>query len=534
MAVNTKMPLTNTADGYLCEGTDIRGGYFVIDKLVNIPSTITKVGSLCFCQEDSKFYQFNGTSWESSLVIPSIDGLASEDFVTESIKNKVDDTTLENYYTKTEADEEFMTQSEVDTRINDVISKASNTDTIKDLTSLVDYLDSHGTEASEMATAITELETNKADNAEATQEVAGLMSAADKKKLDSIAEGADVNVADTDETITLVTDLYAYTTIGKISASNTNPKLVATAGSTLKTVFNTVFGTQQDEQPTIDVSGVSLSKSQGTTSFGGGEYGESISATTDTITFTLNNSATASYGYRCGNVKTVGSARFKYAITKQSNADIKITLPSGQTASSSMVTAGTYISHSGNVLYCNFNSSNQVKIKISLAAGNTTTSSQTRYETITGSVVLGEAWTNDGTTAKKIDKFLTYLKNDATTTSYYSGGNKDATTSRYTISAGYVPYGYTLTASLPSSLPTSGRSKSKPSSITVSGGNSSTYLYIFVPTDNSDITSLTASGFDVPFSKISSSTSLVVNNNKSATYKVFKTNDPVKADTFKL
>jgi hypothetical protein len=166
MAVNTKMPLTNTADGYLCEGTDIRGGYFVIDKLVNIPSTITKVGSLCFCQEDSKFYQFNGTSWESSLVIPSIDGLASEEFVTESIKNKIDDTTLENYYTKTEADEEFMTQSEVDTRINDVISTASNTDTIKDLTSLVDYLDNHGTEASEMAAAITSLEENKADKTE--------------------------------------------------------------------------------------------------------------------------------------------------------------------------------------------------------------------------------------------------------------------------------------------------------------------------------------------------------------------------------
>jgi hypothetical protein len=61
MAVNTKMPLTNTADGYLCEGTDIRGGYFVIDKVENIPNTIAKTGSLCFCQEDSKFYQYNGT-----------------------------------------------------------------------------------------------------------------------------------------------------------------------------------------------------------------------------------------------------------------------------------------------------------------------------------------------------------------------------------------------------------------------------------------------------------------------------------------
>ena len=287
----------------------------------------------------------------------------------------------------------------------------------------------------------------------ATQSTAGLMSATDKKKLDGIAEGAGVNVADTDETITLVKDLYAYTNIGKISASNTNPKLVAAAGSTLKTVFNNVFGTQQDEQPSINTDGVSLSKSQTTVSAGGGEFGTSVSAATPTITFTLNNSATASYGYRCGNSKTVGSARFKYAITKQSNADIKITLPSGQTASSSMVTAGTYVTHSGNILYCNFDSSNKVSIKISLDAGSTTTSSQTRYGTITGSVILGEAWSNDGTTSKKIDKFLTYLGNDATTTSYYSGGTKENTTSSYTISAGskYVYWAKSTSTTTPTS-----------------------------------------------------------------------------------
>ena len=63
MAVNTKMPLTNTADGYLCEGTDIRGGYFVIDKTENIPNTIAKTGSLCYCTDSSKFYQFDGMDW---------------------------------------------------------------------------------------------------------------------------------------------------------------------------------------------------------------------------------------------------------------------------------------------------------------------------------------------------------------------------------------------------------------------------------------------------------------------------------------
>ena len=184
------------ADNVVVESKYVKGSYVVVantderDSLKGEAGENIVVGSLCYCQADSTFYQYNGIGWDESLsfagyategyvdeevkneleklaeTIPSIEGLASEEFVTESIKNKVDDTTLENYYTKTEADEEFMTQSEVDTRINDVISKASNTDTIKDLTSLVDYLDSHGTEASEMATAISSLEENKADKTE--------------------------------------------------------------------------------------------------------------------------------------------------------------------------------------------------------------------------------------------------------------------------------------------------------------------------------------------------------------------------------
>ena len=347
----------------------------------------------------------------------------------------------------------------------------------------------------------------------------------------SVANGVPTWASSTDETITLATNLYAYANIGKIVASNTNPKLVATAGSTLKTVFNEVFGTQQDEQPSINTNGVSLSMEQTKVSAGGDEYGTSVDAMSADITFTLNNSATAKYGYRCGNTKTTTSnAAFKYAITKQNNADIKITLPSGKTAAANMVVVGTYVSHSNNILYCNFNN-NQVQIHISADAGNTTTDNQTRYGVITGSVTLGDAQTSNGT---KIDKFLTYLENDATTTDYYSGGTKSATTTSYTISAGYVPYCYALASSVPSSLPTSGRSKNKPTSITVSGGSSSTYLYIFVPNNKSDITSLSASGFDVPFSKVESNKSLVVNNNKSANYKVFKTNDSVKADTFKI
>jgi hypothetical protein len=352
-----------------------------------------------------------------------------------------------------------------------------------------------------------------------------------------------------DETsITLASDLYAYTAIGKITgASNTNPKKVASKGETLKTVFNAVFGTQQDTQPTITTSNVRLNVDAGTTTSGGGEYGAAVSSTNVTITFTLANSGTANYGYRCGTTKTTDSQTFYYPVTKQSNADIKITLPSGQTAEASMVTTtnmGTdaegkaipaCVSVSNNVLYCNFNINKQVSIKISLPAGNVTTESQTRYGQVTGEVTLGAAQKEDKLTAgTAITKFLTYLGNDANETSKLSGGNKSNTAGSYTINAGYIPYTYCLSASLPSELPTTSRSQNLPSSITVSGGTDSTYLYIFVPSGKSDISGMTAGGFSVPFTKVSSSKAYAVNNGKQTTYKVFKTEGAVKGDTFSI
>lgn len=125
---------------------------------------------------------------------PSLEGLATETFVNEAIatraesdhiheqyltehqdiSGKVDRTELDNYYTKSQADTEFMTQAEVDARVNEVISKASDTETIKDLASLVDYLDKHGAEAAEMATAISNLETTKAEISYVNTEVSSV------------------------------------------------------------------------------------------------------------------------------------------------------------------------------------------------------------------------------------------------------------------------------------------------------------------------------------------------------------------------
>ena len=63
---------------------------------------------------------------------------------------------LEDY--KTEADGLYMTQTEVDARIDKIITDAVDGDTLTSLTALVQYVNEHGGEAAEMAEAIEALE----------------------------------------------------------------------------------------------------------------------------------------------------------------------------------------------------------------------------------------------------------------------------------------------------------------------------------------------------------------------------------------
>lgn len=63
---------------------------------------------------------------------------------------------LEDY--KTEADGLYMTQTEVDARIDKIITDAVDGDTLTSLTALVQYINEHGGEAAEMAKAIEALE----------------------------------------------------------------------------------------------------------------------------------------------------------------------------------------------------------------------------------------------------------------------------------------------------------------------------------------------------------------------------------------
>jgi hypothetical protein len=148
--------------------------------------------------------------------------------------------------------------------------------------------------------------------------------------------------------------------------------------------------------------------------------------------------------------------------------------------------------------------------------------------TIEGKATAPTGYTSDERVAKN------NLGHDTTFKIESDTSEKESSESSTSVSAGYVPYTYVLASSTPDNLPTENRSKAKPSSITVSGGNANTYLYIFIPTSSSDISSIKSSGFGVPFTQIETSKSYVVNNTKETTYKIFKTNGTVVNNTFDI
>lgn len=72
MALDATNEIINSSDGYVVQGTAVRGGYFVTETIAAIPSYANVKGALCYCTGTSsapvnKFYQYNGTSWVSTL-----------------------------------------------------------------------------------------------------------------------------------------------------------------------------------------------------------------------------------------------------------------------------------------------------------------------------------------------------------------------------------------------------------------------------------------------------------------------------------
>lgn len=65
--LNTGNTIFNSNGGILISGDAVKGGYFVTDTVMNIPSWANTQGTLCYCTTDSKFYQYNGASWAEKV-----------------------------------------------------------------------------------------------------------------------------------------------------------------------------------------------------------------------------------------------------------------------------------------------------------------------------------------------------------------------------------------------------------------------------------------------------------------------------------
>lgn len=361
--------------------------------------------------------------------------------------------------------------------------------------------------------------------------------------------------SNTDKDIMLSETLYTYTPIGKAQTasntiigsgsviSNTNPGKLGDAGDSLKAVFNKVFGTQQDQEPNITNNVKLTANVTGATSYTSGEYGEVIDENYIDITFTLANTGTAPYGYRCEDAKTTGSQTFYYPINKQSTgtllltADLKITLPSGEKATSSMVTAGTFVKADNNVLYCNFTGDKQVSIRIKLPAGSFTDEPHTRYGQITGGVTLDDATNSAGT---KIDSFLTYLGKDAKDNSKLSVENPGKSIGPYTISAGsYSPY-YLASASdsLTSVAKNVATKFTSGSAVSIDCATDSYIWFLMIPgTSGSKTIQYEALGQWYDFNGGTTGpvdVSLTLNSGATATYKGYHTNKQASAGTTKF
>jgi hypothetical protein len=285
------------------------------------------------------------------------------------------------------------------------------------------------------------------------------------KKIDEVQTAVD-NLNLDEDGVKLASDWYTYTNIGKITgASATNPKLVGEKNDSLSTVFTNLFGKQVDVDPTVASSGVKLEVSEGTIKYEGLEYGKEIGAVNDlVVTYTAKNSATTNFGCKYINeegveVRDKAVTTFYYPITKvktgvydeesgkELEADLVIKLPTGKTAevdSASVLVTSVTDEDENTTLYCDFNSSKQVKIKIDLPKTYSELDKITRYGEI-------KAETTFGTPIKENQLTATDDTTDLTALATFRGesfdlpviGKKEGTAGEYYVTAG-KRYNYVL------------------------------------------------------------------------------------------
>ena len=67
MALTVNTQIINDTDQHLLDAKNVKGTFVVVASTTErnaLPAATTVNGSLCYCTADSKFYQYNGSSWQ--------------------------------------------------------------------------------------------------------------------------------------------------------------------------------------------------------------------------------------------------------------------------------------------------------------------------------------------------------------------------------------------------------------------------------------------------------------------------------------
>lgn len=321
-----------------------------------------------------------------------------------------------------------------------------------------------------------------------------------KAEIDTALEDTIDSLELIDTNVKLSDNLYTNYNIGKITgATESSSVLLGQEGWTIRQMFEHIF-TAQAQTVTTTPPSLSLILTNNSSSI---EYGQAVTFyATITASRGRFNSSYYSGGYTANTGVTWSTLNLES--TNSTFSPVTTGITSGTQFSFTPTSTYYAVSYSGD----------DGKIK--------------------GKATAPNGYTSDGTTAKNNLGQDTAVSIASNTAQQYS--DEDTTT----VTAGYVPYAYTLSTSLPESLPakvttptTQNRLSDKPSSITFSGGTDSTYLYIFVPYGQT-ITEVSAGPLMVPIETAASSKSYVVNNDKSTNFTVYKTVGTAKADTFTI
>ena len=154
---------------------------------------------------------------------------ATFETVNAEIAKKADKTELANYYTKDEANAEFMTEAEVKATVDAVIADAVDTDTLEGLANLVEYVHEN---AGELAALVKTVEANAAAIETNTSAIAANKAAHEQNAADIEALATTVAAQKVVESTEIsTTDVEGGVELG-IKEVNVN-KLVQTAGDVL-------------------------------------------------------------------------------------------------------------------------------------------------------------------------------------------------------------------------------------------------------------------------------------------------------------